>query len=326
MQTCDWSDLFLRVCMQSLVVNRLGCHRRPTISMLDVMGRKPRAPRSLRQKPFTLAAARANGLDSWHLHGSTWRKLGPATFVSARIGDTPRLQLDAASLRLPPGTAFSGLTAAWLHGLQVEPCDPIEVIAPLAVGIAARVGMRIRRCELSQRDVVSVQGLPATSIHRTLRDLCLHMPLVEAVVMLDMALHLRLTTTSALSQCVDRSAGSQGVRQLRKALEFVEPASESPMETRLRMLLVLGGLPRPDAQVTIRDALLRTVGRLDLYYRDQRLGLEYDGSQHRDTLAEDNRRQNRLLEAGVRLLRFTAGDVFNTPDLVLAQVRTALAA
>ena len=97
------------------------------------------------------------------------------------------------------------------------------------------------------------------------------------------------------------------------------------METRLRMLVVLGGLPRPEAQVTIRDGWRRTVGRLDLYYRDRRLGLEYDGGQHRETLAEDNRRQNRLLEAGVRLLRFTAGDVFNNPDVVLAQVRSALA-
>lgn len=294
--------------------------------MLDAMSRKPRAPRSLGRKPFTLSDARAKGLDRWNLHGATWRKLGPATFVSARLTDSPRLQLDAARLRLPPGTAFSGLTAAWLHGLQVEPCDPIEVIAPPAAGIAARVGMRIRRCELRQHDVVNVQGLPATSIHRTLLDLCLHIPLVEAVVILDMALHLGLTTATALSQSVDRSAGSQGVRQLRKALEFVEPASESPMETRLRMLLVLGGLPRPDAQVTIRDGMFRTVGRLDLYYKDQRLGLEYDGGQHRETLAEDNRRQNRLLEAGIRLLRFTAGDVFNAPDVVVAQVRAALAA
>jgi very-short-patch-repair endonuclease len=77
--------------------------------------------------------------------------------------------------------------------------------------------------------------------------------------------------------------------------------------------------------VTVRDRLLRFVGRLDLYYQAQRLGLEYDGATHRETLAEDNRRQNRLLEAGVRLLRFTAGDIFNAPDLVVSQVRTALA-
>jgi very-short-patch-repair endonuclease len=52
-----------------------------------------------------------------------------------------------------------------------------------------------------------------------------------------------------------------------------------------------------------------------------RLALEYDGGTHRSTLAEDNRRQNRLVDAGIRLLRFTSGDIFNTPDSVVALVR-----
>jgi very-short-patch-repair endonuclease len=38
-----------------------------------------------------------------------------------------------------------------------------------------------------------------------------------------------------------------------------------------------------------------------------------------------NRRRNRLLTAGFRLLRFTASDVLRTPELVVAQVRAALA-
>lgn len=32
----------------------------------------------------------------------------------------------------PPGAIFSGKTAAWLHGLEIEPCDPIEMIVPIA--------------------------------------------------------------------------------------------------------------------------------------------------------------------------------------------------
>jgi hypothetical protein len=32
--------------------------------------------------------------------------------------------------RMPAGTAFSGYTAAWLHGLDVAPCNPIEVTIP----------------------------------------------------------------------------------------------------------------------------------------------------------------------------------------------------
>ena len=95
------------------------------------------------------------------------------------------------------------------------------------------------------------------------------------------------------------------------------------MESRLRMLLVLARLPRPEAQVSIRDGH-RFLGRVDLYYSEQRLGLEYDGGTHRDNLVDDNRRQNRLLQAGIRLLRFTAADIYSTPDLVVGQVRAAL--
>jgi len=91
----------------------------------------------------------------------------------------------------------------------------------------------------------------------------------------------------------------------------------------MRMLFVLAGLPRPEAQVTIWNGLL-IAGRVDLYYREARLGIEYDGATHDGNLAEDNRRQNRLLEAGVRLLRFTAGDIYNSPDVVVAQVRREL--
>jgi very-short-patch-repair endonuclease len=53
--------------------------------------------------------------------------------------------------------------------------------------------------------------------------------------------------------------------------------------------------------------------------------LEYDGATHRESLAADNRRQNRLINAGYRLLRFTAGDVLNAPAAVVSMVRRALA-
>ena len=90
------------------------------------------------------------------------------------------------------------------------------------------------------------------------------------------------------------------------------------------MILLLAGLPRPGAQVSIHDSWGRFVGRPDLYYERHRLGIEYDGAQHRVTLADDNRRQNRLLDAGVTLLRFTAGDVIGDPKRVVAEVRSML--
>ncbi|GAC1668420.1 MAG: hypothetical protein PVS2B1_26120 [Candidatus Dormibacteraceae bacterium] len=66
------------------------------------------------------------------------------------------------------------------------------------------------------------------------------------------------------------------------------------------------------------------MGRADLYYPQSGLVLEYDGVNHRNRLVDDNRRQNLLVNAGYRLLRFTAADINNRPDIVVAQVRAAL--
>jgi len=90
------------------------------------------------------------------------------------------------------------------------------------------------------------------------------------------------------------------------------------------MLLVLAGLPRPEVQVAIHDEAARFLGRPDLFYRDQRLALEYDGRNHRDRLVDDNRRQNGLVGAGYRVLRFSAPDVYGARETVVSRVRQAL--
>lgn len=232
-------------------------------------------------------------------------------------------QLQTARRRLPACAAFSGLTAAWLHGLDVEPCNPIEATVPPGAGVSGRAGMALRRSELGG-DVVQTRGLSATSMARTIADVCVSHTLVEAVVIADAALHKRLIRLTDLSSWAESHSWRRGLRNLRRLLELAEPAAESPMESRLRMILVLDGLPRPRAQVAIHDESNRFAGRVDLYYEKQRLGIEYDGAVHRDSLAADNRRQNKLLAAGVQLLRFTAADVLGHPDDVVNQVRAFL--
>jgi len=54
------------------------------------------------------------------------------------------------------------------------------------------------------------------------------------------------------------------------------------------------------------------------------LALEYDGGRHCENLTGDNRRQNRLVDAGYRLLRFTAADVLSAPESIVTLVRRAL--
>ncbi len=225
---------------------------------------------------------------------------------------------------MPASATFSGKTAAWLHGLDVASNEPIEVILPGDGEGWERGGIRVHRAALDDCEVGLQRGFRTTSLARTLWDLSRSLSLVETVVVTDMALHENLISHSTLSEWVDRNAGRKGIAKARRVLEFAEGGSESPMETRLRMLLVLNGLPRPEVQVTIRDDKGSFLGRPDLYYSEHRLGLEYDGEAHRASLVEDNRRQNRLLLAGVRLLRFTGADVLHRPDSVVIQVRNAL--
>lgn len=288
------------------------------------MGRRPLVPTHLLRTPFTIDEARRAGLNRWHLAGASWKRLGRGLYVSAALPVDPMHRLAAARRRLPPEAAFSGMTAAWLHDLEAQPHEPIEVTVPPNAGVSARSGIALYRATLDRKDVATVRGLRTTTVVRTLADLCGRLPLVEAIAMVDAALHARRVRLPDLSSWATTHTGRRGVRALREVITHAEPASESPMESRLRMVLVLGGLPRPRAQVSIHDRWGRFVGRPDLYYEDHRLGIEYDGGVHRDAMADDNRRQNRLLNSGVRLLRFTAGDVLGNPSAVVAQVAAML--
>src|SRR6266516_1130724 len=105
--------------------------------------------------PFTVDDAKRAGLDRWHLEGDSWTRLGPSTYVATRLSRDPMHRLESARRRLPPGAAFSGLTAAWLHGIDVVPCNPIEVTVPETAGVSARAGILLRRSALGKGDIVS---------------------------------------------------------------------------------------------------------------------------------------------------------------------------
>ena len=233
--------------------------------------------------------------------------------------------LTAVARRLPSGAAFSGRTAAWLHGLDVAPSDPIEVTILEPVGSGRRAGASVRRAALARDEIVLRRRLPTTSALRTLVDLGGRNPLTEGVVAADLFLHAEFVSMAELRAYVAGHSKAKGIARLRRVVDLAEQQAESPMETRLRMLLVIAGLPRPEVQVELHDDQGRFLGRPDLLYPRQRLAIEYDGGTHRDRLVDDNRRQNGLVGAGYRLLRFTAADVYGAPDTVAMQVRHNLA-
>lgn len=279
------------------------------------MAPRPVIPMELMRGPFTVAEAARAGVTWDQLQGPTWTRISTGFYVLASLASEPMSLLLAVRRRLPAAAAFAGRSAGWLHGLDLPPCDPVEVIVPRATGVASRAGIRVHRSlTLDGRDVVVRQGLRTTSIQRTLRDLAGRMNLTEVVVLVDAAVRRRLITLEELA----------AMPRLERAVALADPAAESPMETRLRVMLVLNRLPRPQVQVALHGPTGEFVGRVDLYYPSRRLAIEYDGGHHRDRLIEDTRRQNAILRAGYGLLRFTAPDVLRTPDATVAQVRAAL--
>jgi len=264
-----------------------------------------------------------SGLTEDQLRGATWRRVDRGVFAWHAIADQRLVRLRAAAHRLPEGAVFSGHTAGWLHGLDVDPFDPTEVTVPAGSRVTRRAGLSLRRSASIESAIA--QGLPVTSRVRTVVDLARRLPMVEAVTILDMALHRRLVRISALQGWAGANPGKRGVAALRRALELAEPAAESPMETRLRLLLILAGLPKPRVQAALRDRSGAFLARPDLYYPIHRLAIEYDGATHKDSITGDNRRQNRILDAGHKILRFTAGDVLGNPSAVVSLVRRAIA-
>src|SRR2546423_303317 len=91
-----------------------------------VVPRQPKIPAQLKNGPFRASEALKAGLTRQHLRSAGWRSLGCGFYVWAGLPDNPMFRLAVVRRRLPD-SVFSGRTAAWLHGLDVPPCEPIDV-------------------------------------------------------------------------------------------------------------------------------------------------------------------------------------------------------
>jgi hypothetical protein len=125
-----------------------------------------------------------------------------------------------------------------------------------------------------------------------------------------------------------RYRGRRGVRALALAIPRVRTGVDSRMETRMRLVLEDGGVRRlVVAHPVIVDAGADVL-HPDLALVDLRLCFEYEGDEHRTDqrrFRDDIRRRERLEEAGWRVVRVTADDIFGRPAEFLARVRRLIA-
>jgi hypothetical protein len=291
------------------------------------MSRAVALPRELTYAPFIGRDAIADGLlTRRQLAGDTWRRLLPGIYAWSRLRLDHRMRCLAVGLFLDGRGVVSGRDAAALWGADaLVRGAPIEATVPEPSRMRAPDGLVIVRSPLPAGDVGLWAGTRVTSPGRTAFDVARRLPPIEAVVAVDAMLAARVVARSDLEKAAVARPGWPGVVQLRRVLEFRDGRAESPQETRLRMVLIAGGLPAPVCQHEVFDGNGRFVARLDLAYPDRKLAIEYEGDHHREpsVFQRDLRRMNRLRTLGWTVLRFAAVDIYRQPVRVIALTQIA---
>jgi hypothetical protein len=282
----------------------------------------------LRGKVFRGSEEVARGrLTRAQLRSSAWRRLFPDVYACSSLPLTHQRRARAVANLLLPGAVVSGRSAAVLWGVDLATADdPVEcTLAPARRAGAVR-GVRVTRRRLPDGDVVRRDGILVTTPLRTALDLARVQPPDEAVVCLDQFLRSGLVTLADVRAAAAVTTGP-GCRGIRLAAARADGLAQSPQETRLRLLVHRSPLPRPTAQLVIREPDGSFVAQVDFGWPEQKVALEYDGVWHGEAqqVGKDRRRLNRLTAAGWTVIFVTAADL-RDPAALVARIAAALKA
>ena len=204
----------------------------------------------------------------------------------------------AAVLACGPGAVLSHRDAAALWGILPSNRAAIEVTAP---SLRRREGVEVYRRRLAPDEITEVDGIPVTSVARTLLDLAA----VESPRRLQRALNeaerLRLLDHTTLTEQFQRHPRAKGIATLRH-LAPDETITRSDLERRFLAFCDRHGIPKPHTNATVEGL------EVDAYWPHAKLVVELDGfayhSSHR-AFHEDRERDRRLTMQGVRVIRVT---------------------
>jgi hypothetical protein len=291
------------------------------------MPRTPKLPRELRWRAFLGTDAIRRGLlTPDQLRGSSWRRLLRDAYADSGIPLDHDLLIDAASLLIPPGAVITGRSAAHFWGVKVAgPTDPVEVLTPPDQRFGPIRGIQVHTAQIPAEETFRAGDIPVTSPLRTAWEVARRQQPADAVAIIDaLAAYRRISGTELLAYARTHR-GEYGARKAEMAFELVEPLAESPQESRLRVYLILGGLPRPTVQFRVIHNG-RFVARVDLAWPQQRLAIEYDGEWHsgRGQLARDRQRIRALSAAGWYVYPVTKYDM-RSPDVLVKDIGRTLA-
>jgi very-short-patch-repair endonuclease len=175
-----------------------------------------------------------------------------------------------------------------------------------------------------------VDGMPVTSVARTLLDLTAVVQPRRAERAVDHALARRMVTLPALHRVL-HDCSARGRRKLATFRSLLDErtdgyiAPESELEARFIELARVHCLPEPERQVNLGD-VDGWVGRVDFRFAGQVI-VEVDGYEDHSQLLDrraDQARDHRLAAEGWHILRFGWADVTSDDAAVAAAVRAAI--
>lgn len=230
----------------------------------------------------------------------------------------------AAIFACGAGAVLSHYSAAWLHELARWSPDPFHVTGPVAR--RPRLPVRIHRARrLTDPDWGMVEGIPVTSVPRTLLDLAATARFEWLEKMIERSEDLGLFDLRAVEDLLARTVGHHGHGRLRRAIALYKPTSftRSSLERRFLELCLEAGLPQP------RTNFVEQGFELDCYWPEFRFAVELDLFETHGTRAafeRDRKRQEDLLLAGIGMTRVTGPRLEREPDEVIKRVRRLLSA
>lgn len=275
-------------------------------------------------EPFIGSEALASGALSRHQLRTRYRAVLPNVYVSNAANLSLERRIFAAWLWSGRRATIVGAAAAALHGSQWIPDDvPIELNHTNA---RPPRGVLARRDKLLEGETQVMDGRAVTTPERTAFDIGRRGAIRSAVVRLDALARATGFKADDVLGIAKSHPHSPGLRRLEAALALVDPGSQSPRESYLRLLLIDGGLPRPQTQIPVLGVDGIPVAYLDLGWEDHMVAIEYDGDQHRTDrrqFVKDIRRGEMLDQMGWIIVRVVAED---GPASIIRRVRAALEA
>jgi very-short-patch-repair endonuclease len=190
-------------------------------------------------------------------------------------------------------------------------------------------GIRRHHKALPADEVTVEEGIPVTSVPRTILDMAATEPIDVVENLLREMEFRQLWDRLSLPRLIERYPGRRGVRRVKLALERLEEdpvgRKRSPLEERFSPFLRRYHLPLPRYNDWILVGGKRY--QVDCHWPELRQIVELDGWQaHRTRTAfrDDRARDRRLKVAGYSVIHITWNQLDDEPEAVAADLRALL--